>query len=421
MRYTDIVFDIDGTLMDSTGAIRSALQRLAAELLGRRLTDDELATCLGLPADEGLASVGLPSDDATVGRWLALMGECWEDVSIFPGVERCLDALADDGLALGLVSSETREEMRQGFAGFGLMGRFSCVVTADDTSLRKPSPDPLLEYLRMSGADARSTLYVGDSLADALCAEAAGVDFALACWRAEPLREPVRAKGYPLSPDQLLELVEREDGVGEREPWLSWARELQAIAQAGLHYTKDRFDAERFARVRELSLEAMGRLSDVPLERLPGLFANEDGYQTPKLDSRAVIFDEGGRICLVHESLGDAWSLPGGWVDQGQTVFSNVVKESREEAGLEVVPERLIALEEHNLHNTHPFAWGIVKSFVICRSLGGEFVANSETTERGFFPSDALPPLMSSKNTVRQIEMCFAAREAGAAWKVIVD
>ena len=113
--------------------------------------------------------------------------------------------------------------------------------------------------------------------------------------------------------------------------------------------------------------------------------------------------------------------MPGGWVDQGQTVFSNVVKEAREEAGLQVVPERLIALQEHNLHNGHPFAWGIAKAFVLCRSLGGSFSENAETDACGFFGPDDLPDLMLAKTSPDQLALCFAAREAGSAWECVVD
>jgi ADP-ribose pyrophosphatase YjhB (NUDIX family) len=207
------------------------------------------------------------------------------------------------------------------------------------------------------------------------------------------------------------------------EPWLAWARELQAIAQAGLYYTKDVFDRERFERVRELACECMGELSAEPIERVRGLFANEDGYQTPKMDTRAAIPDDEGRLCLVHER-GGAWSLPGGWVDQGQTVFSNTVKEAREEAGLVVEPVRLVAIQEHNLHNPHPCAWGIMKHFVLCRNLGGEFVPNDETVERGFFSADELPDLFESKNTADQLALCFdclEATRAGRAWDPSVD
>ena len=100
---------------------------------------------------------------------------------------------------------------------------------------------------------------------------------------------------------------------GTRAPWLDWAVELQALAQAGLHYSKDPFDLERFARVREIAAEMLALRSGLPLEKVKELFCGETGYQTPKLDTRAAIF-QGENILLVRERDG-RWSLPGdGWM-----------------------------------------------------------------------------------------------------------
>ena len=102
--------------------------------------------------------------------------------------------------------------------------------------------------------------------------------------------------------------------------WLEWAKELQFLAQAGLTYTKDDFDKERFGRIRAIAAEMMSLQSGLPLERVKGLFCNETGFQTPKLDTRAAIF-AGNKILLVKEKNG-TWSMPGGWVDVMQTIRS---------------------------------------------------------------------------------------------------
>ena len=87
----------------------------------------------------------------------------------------------------------------------------------------------------------------------------------------------------------------------ENNRWLQWAVELQSLAQAGLTYGKDVYDKERYTRIREISAEIMSQLSDIPVEKMKGLFCNESGYQTPKVDTRAAIFRE-GKILLVHEN-----------------------------------------------------------------------------------------------------------------------
>ena len=97
-----------------------------------------------------------------------------------------------------------------------------------------------------------------------------------------------------------------------KEQWLEWAIELQSLAQAGLTYGKDIFDRERYERIREISAEIMAYKTDIPVQKVKDLFCNETGYQTPKLDTRAAIF-QNGKILLVKENSGK-WSLPGGWV-----------------------------------------------------------------------------------------------------------
>ena len=137
--------------------------------------------------------------------------------------------------------------------------------------------------------------------------------------------------------------------------WLEWAKELQFIAQAGLTYTKDPFDKERFERVREIAAEIMSLQGRLPLAQVKDLFCNETGFQTPKLDTRAAIFKD-DKILLVEENDG-TWSMPGGWVDVMETVKSNTVKEVKEEAGLDVEAVRVIALHDRNLHNQPPYAY----------------------------------------------------------------
>ena len=138
------------------------------------------------------------------------------------------------------------------------------------------------------------------------------------------------------------------------EQWLSWAVELQSLAQAGLTYGKDVYDLERYERIREISAEIIAGKTYIPLEKVKDLFFFFFGYQTPKLDTRAAIFKD-DKILLVKENNG-RWSLPGGWVDVNVSVPENAVKEVREEAGLDVKAERIIAVQDRAKHNRPPSA-----------------------------------------------------------------
>lgn len=202
------------------------------------------------------------------------------------------------------------------------------------------------------------------------------------------------------------------------EKWLSWAVELQSIAQAGLFYGKDKFDLERYERIREISAEMLAYKTDIPLEKVRDIFCCETGYQTPKLDTRAALFED-GKILLVRENDGK-WSLPGGWVDVDLSVMENALKEVKEEAGLDADLDFVIAVQDRDKHNLPVYAYKICKVFVMCTKKGGSFAANSETVGSGYFGLDELPELAEEKNTKEQIEMCFAAHLA-ENWKTLID
>lgn len=200
--------------------------------------------------------------------------------------------------------------------------------------------------------------------------------------------------------------------------WLNWAIELQSLAQAGMTYGKDIYDRERYERIREISAEIIAHKSEIPVETVKDLFCNETGYQTPKLDTRAAIFKD-DKILLVRENNGK-WSLPGGWVDVNVSVKENAIKEVKEESGLNVTADRIIAVQDRNKHNLPQYVYGVCKIFVLCSLVGGQFEANSETTGFDWFAMENLPQLAEEKNTPTQVQMCFDAyRNPG--WQVQFD
>ncbi len=203
------------------------------------------------------------------------------------------------------------------------------------------------------------------------------------------------------------------------EKWLKWAIEIQSLAQAGLEYTDNVYDIERYERLREISAEIISEKTNLNMEKVKGLFCNETGYQTPKIDTRAAIFKD-NKILLVHENNG-TWSLPGGWCDVLETVKTNTIKEVKEETGLDVETIKIISIQDRNKHNKPIYAYGICKIFVLCNVIGGEFVENIETTEIEYFSLDELPnSLAEEKTTKEQIEMCFKAYK-DENWKVQFD
>jgi ADP-ribose pyrophosphatase YjhB (NUDIX family) len=194
------------------------------------------------------------------------------------------------------------------------------------------------------------------------------------------------------------------------EKWLEWASQLQSIAQAGLTYSTDKYDLERYKVIREITIEILNDYTSLGSEKIKNLFASETGYQTPKVDIRASVF-RGNRILMVKEKLNGEWSLPGGWADVNSSVSESAVRECFEEAGAIVCPNRIIAIHHANKHNNPLFLHTIYKIFVECELIEISFKENTETLEAGFFDANNLPELSFHRNTPLQINMCFEAKK----------
>ncbi len=194
----------------------------------------------------------------------------------------------------------------------------------------------------------------------------------------------------------------------EVDQFTKWATNLQSIAQAGLHYGKDVFDRERYEQVRKIAGEMMQAKTGLSKEQIKTLFLGDEGYQTPKIETRAAIFKD-AKILLVRERMAQEWSLPGGWNDYDQTTAQNCVKEAREESGRIVKPVKLIAVQDRNHHNKPILATNVTKIFYLCKEISREFVPNDETDACDYFALDNLPKLSLDRNTKEQIEMCFKA------------
>ncbi|ULL13565.1 NUDIX domain-containing protein [Paenibacillus sp. H1-7] len=187
---------------------------------------------------------------------------------------------------------------------------------------------------------------------------------------------------------------------------IEWVKRIQAIAQAGLAYSKDAYDLERFEELRAISVEMMSAYSGLAIEQVANLFANESGYQTPKVDVRGVVMQD-GKLLLVKEKTDGGWSLPGGWADIGLSPKEIVVKEVKEESGYDVEPVKLLAVLDRNKHPHPPLAHHVYKLFIQCKLTGGQAQTSIETTEVGFFAEDELPPLSTDRVTSGQIAMLF--------------
>jgi ADP-ribose pyrophosphatase YjhB (NUDIX family) len=191
--------------------------------------------------------------------------------------------------------------------------------------------------------------------------------------------------------------------------WLDVAKRLQSIAQAGLEYSENKYDIDRYKQIRQISIEIIQEFTDLSLEKIYNLFSAETGYQTPKVDVRGVVF-RGDTILMVKETIDNQWSVPGGWADVGLTPFEVARKEVFEEAGLAVEPVRLLAVLDKKCHAHPPDLFHIYKIFILCRETGGSLKGGLETSEADFFSINKLPPLSEQRITLDQIRLLFDFR-----------
>ena len=174
--------------------------------------------------------------------------------------------------------------------------------------------------------------------------------------------------------------------------WLTWTRDLQAIAQTGLAFTRDPYDRERYEMLRALASRIMAAHTSAPAERIEALFAGERGYATPKVDVRGAAFDAAGRILMVREVAdGGRWTLPGGWADVNLTAAESIVKEMREESGFDVRVRKLAAVWDRTRQGHAAGVFSCCKFFFVCDIVGGAAATGPETSEVGWFGRDELP------------------------------
>ena len=189
--------------------------------------------------------------------------------------------------------------------------------------------------------------------------------------------------------------------------WLEWAREIQALAQTGHHYSEDDYHRLRYSRLMEIAAEIVSEYSSLDYPLLIGSFRAQIGYATPRVDVRGAVFKD-GKLLLVRERADGGWTLPGGWADVGDVPSQAAEREVWEEAGFRVKACRVIGVYDANrnrpLELFHAF-----KIVFLCDLISGEARLSNETSEVNFYDQDEIPIVLSGERTqVRHILDAFA-------------
>jgi len=209
MRYPVVLFDLDGTVVDSGGIILASMRHATREVLGREISDDELMAAVGGPGLEAQMRELAPEHvDELVRVYRAHNEPLHEELESFDGIEDVLRRLKNEGRRLGIVSAKRRSTVALAFAQVDVEDLFDVVVGGDDTERQKPAPDPLLHALALLGAAPVDAAYVGDSPFDMQAARTGGLYAVGVSWGRIHGRDAlVDADVVVDSPEELLAVL----------------------------------------------------------------------------------------------------------------------------------------------------------------------------------------------------------------------
>lgn len=188
--------------------------------------------------------------------------------------------------------------------------------------------------------------------------------------------------------------------------WKEWAQEIFSLSQAGLTYSENEFDIERYKRLQEITAEMIASQSQLEMEAILESFSMQAGYITPKVDVRGAVVKD-GRILLIQERADDRWAMPGGWADLGNSPASVAEREVWEESGYRVKAGKVVAVIDANRIEPFEF-YHAYKIVFLCTLLDGEPRTSHETLAVDFFDPAHLPLLSLYRTNEDMIREVFA-------------
>lgn len=184
-------------------------------------------------------------------------------------------------------------------------------------------------------------------------------------------------------------------------------KKLSSIADVGLLYCNNPYDIERYQELRAISLRLLQTVSNHSLEALQQTFPLSTDYPTAKVDVRALVLSPDKKILMAREGSDGKWSLPGGWADIGYSPKETAVKEVKEETGVDVTVQRLLAVFDKRMHPHPPQPHYVYKLVFYCEAVSAELVKGFDVLDVGYFSVDELPPLSTDRIVTKQIEIVY--------------
>lgn len=177
-----ILFDLDGTVLNTQKMNIIPLQKLILEELGKDIPYDDLIKYCAYPGKQTIKMLGFDNIETSYDKWVKYVNEFEEGAILYDGFNEVFKTLHNKGIKIGIASSKMKKQYEIDFLPTGLDRYIDCAVLAEDTTLHKPNPDPLLLGAKLLELAPENIIYVGDTIADETASKMAGMKFALASW-----------------------------------------------------------------------------------------------------------------------------------------------------------------------------------------------------------------------------------------------
>lgn len=205
-RYKCIIFDLDGTMLDTAKMNIIPLQRVIKEELNKEVSYESLLKYMAYPGKKTLGYLGIKDIKRVYDKWVKYVNEFEERAKLYDGFENVITSLDNKGILCGIASSKTREQYEIDFTKTGLHKYMKSIILSDDTENHKPHPEPLLKVAENLNIDPKDCMYIGDTVSDYKATKAAGMDFGLALWGASDISE-IKADYQFKKPVDILEVI----------------------------------------------------------------------------------------------------------------------------------------------------------------------------------------------------------------------
>jgi ADP-ribose pyrophosphatase YjhB (NUDIX family) len=188
---------------------------------------------------------------------------------------------------------------------------------------------------------------------------------------------------------------------------LDQIKHFKAIADIGLLYSNNEYEKERYLELQQIAFKLLHLVTDYSIDDLKITFSLVKDYPTAKVDIRGLLLSPDKKVLLVKEMADGKWSLPGGWADVGQTPSEVIIKEFKEETGLDIVPENLLAIFDKRKHPHPPQPFYVYKIVFHCRAITSKLTKGFDVLDIQYFDIDDLPPLSEDRILESQIRLLY--------------